>query len=52
MASAVRPPDGRPANADGREVAFVLDAPPSGPYAGKGGLYVGEFPSGRRVVLG
>ncbi len=28
---------------DGRRVAFVLDAPSSGPYVGKGGLYVGEF---------
>ncbi|MEX2554224.1 MAG: hypothetical protein WEB06_01175 [Actinomycetota bacterium] len=28
---------------DGRRVAFVLDAPSSGPHAGMGGLYVGEF---------
>ena len=28
---------------DGRRIAFALDGPPSGPYAGKGGLYVGEF---------
>lgn len=28
---------------DGRRIAFVIDAPPSGPYAGKGGLYVGAF---------
>lgn len=28
---------------DGRRIAFVLDAPSSGPYAGMDGLYVGEF---------
>ncbi len=30
---------------DGRRVAFVLDAPASGPYAGMDGLYIGEFVS-------
>jgi hypothetical protein len=28
---------------DGRRVAFALQAPSSGPFAGKAGLYVGEF---------
>jgi hypothetical protein len=28
---------------DGRRVAFALQAPSSGPFAGKDGLYVGEF---------
>ena len=32
---------------DGRRIAFALDAPQSGPYAGKGGLYVAEFLSDR-----
>jgi hypothetical protein len=28
---------------DGRRVAFALEAPSSGPYAGMDGLYIGEF---------
>lgn len=28
---------------DGRRIAYVLDAPSSGPYADMGGLYIGEF---------
>jgi hypothetical protein len=28
---------------DGRRIAFAMSAPPTGPYAGKGGLYVGTF---------
>ncbi|MFC5730825.1 MULTISPECIES: PD40 domain-containing protein [Nocardioides] len=32
---------------DGRQIAFVLQAPSSGPLAGLDGLYVGKFTSGR-----
>ena len=28
---------------DGRRIAFALQAPPTGPYQGKGGLYIGHF---------
>jgi hypothetical protein len=32
---------------DGRSIAFAMIAPPSGPYKGKGGLYIGRFGEGR-----
>jgi hypothetical protein len=35
---------------DGRRIAFVLRPPPSGEYAGEGGMYIGTFCTPHRVA--